>query len=145
MNRMTLYEKGLKLLEQAEAEADPDKRKLIMEVAAKYFAADIKMKTRQKNDVTKDLAIVLVFFIVIGGLAYLAFNNLNFWSASGVVIGTFALSCLMMGVVLRIRGDISENSLIIMTQEGFKALLLLRKSEKDKTAGKSGSKSRKKK
>jgi vacuolar-type H+-ATPase subunit E/Vma4 len=125
----TYYEKAEELLRQANNEPDPKIRKLKIQAAKKYFDADLGGVAM--NDKNKDIYPLLLFLIAIAGFSYLFFTKLSFLSAIGAIIGTFALLCLMMGVILRIRGDLSETNLLEMVREGFKALLLLRKSKQN--------------
>jgi uncharacterized ion transporter superfamily protein YfcC len=130
MNHKSPYEKANELIKLAKQEKNPVIRKLRLRAAEKYYQADVSKVMKPKRDFTKDLLVILLFYVVIVGTAIFSFSKLGFWAGVGVVIGTFALLTLMMGVILRVRGDISETSFIAMVREGSKALLLLGKTDK---------------
>lgn len=131
IGRKSFYEKANKLMELATKEKDPAIRRLRLRAARKYYEADISKAMGKQPRFMKDIFILLLFYVVIFVTAFFSFNKLGFLGGVGVVIGTFALVTLMMGVILRVRGDISEANFLAMVREGFKALHLLRKNRKE--------------
>ncbi|HKG13010.1 MAG TPA: hypothetical protein VKB12_06715 [Pyrinomonadaceae bacterium] len=99
-------------------ETDPDLKKIKLEAYRRYY---------MPRDRTKDIILVFVGFIIIALTVIFSFSFLSFFAAVGVIIGMFALLCLMMGVMLRVWGDITSNDLLTLVREGFKALFLLRR------------------
>jgi len=114
----------------AEREKDPDLRRLRLESARRYIDADIEVNMKNKSDNSfRDVHTLLLCYVVIFASALITFKWLGFFAAVATVIGSFALLSLMMGVFLRLRGELSESNLLKMIQEGFKALFLLRKTD----------------
>lgn len=128
--RRSLYEKANELLELAKKEKDPVVRQLRLNAAERYYKADISKTTGKQLGITKDTLIFLLFYIIIFITAFFSFSQLGFLLGAGVIIGTFAIVTLIMGIILRIRGDISETNFLALVREGFKALHLLRKNRK---------------
>jgi len=133
-DRMTLYEKYRDLIKCAKKDKDRDIREQIIEAAKEYYKADIKMNKKTKTDIMVNLIAVLIIYIIIIGSVILSFKYLSFLAAICTVIGSFALLCLIMGAFLRMTGLVSENNLLRIFREGFKALLLLRRSKSKKAS-----------
>ena len=128
MSRKSFYEKANELVDLAKKEKDSVICQLRLRAAERYYRADISKAMAERLGFAKDILILLLFYVIIFVTAFFSFSKLGFFAAVGVVIGTFALATLMMGVILRVRGDISETNFLAMVREGFKALHLLRRT-----------------
>lgn len=121
------YEKANELIELAKQVTDPAIRKPILDAIERYYRVDVTIIIEKKPDPTKDILVLLLFYVVIFATAFISFSQLGFSLGVGVVIGTYALATLMMGVILRVRDKLTEKGLLAMVREGFKALNLLRR------------------
>lgn len=129
MSRKSFYEKANELIELAKKEKNPLIRQLRLTAAEKYYDADISEEMAKRPVLIKDILILLLFYAIISVPPIFYFSKLGFLRGSGAVIGTYALTTLIMCVILRMRGDISETSFRAMVREGFKAIHLLRKTD----------------
>lgn len=129
MSRKSFYEKANELIELAKKEKNSVIRQLRLTAAERYYNADISEEMAKRPSLTKDILILLLFYAIIFVTAFFSFSKLGFLGGVGVVIGTYALTTLMMGVILRMRGDISETNFLAMVREGFRAVHLLRKTD----------------
>ena len=127
MAHKTRYEKAKELLEQARRERNPDARRIMFRAARRYFDADVDDPMYENTDKTKEILLLFVCYLVIFMTLIVSFKLLSVYAAVLVVIGTFALLCLMMGAMLRMQGYLTEGGFLTMVREGFKALLLLRR------------------
>jgi hypothetical protein len=127
MAHKTRYEKAQELLDQARQERNPDARKIMLRAARRYFDADVDTPMNDNPDKTKEIFLLLICYLVIFVSVIISFTFLSIYAAVAVVIGTFALLCVMMGAMLRIQGYLTEGGFLTMVREGFKALLLLRR------------------
>jgi uncharacterized membrane protein len=127
MAHKTRYEKAKELLEQARQERNPAAREIMFRAARRYFDADVNNPMNDTPDNTKYILILMGCYLMIFLSVVLSFAFLSVYAAVLVIIGAFALLCLMMGVILRSQGLLSEPGLLKMVSEGFRALLLLRK------------------
>lgn len=128
------FEKANELIELAKQVTDSAIRERILDAIERYYLVDVTIIIKgnsivieKKPDFTKDILVLLLFYVVIFATAFISFSQLGFFLGAGVVIGTYALATLMMGVILRMRGDITQRGLLAMVREGFKALNLLRR------------------
>jgi hypothetical protein len=126
MAHKTQYEKGRELLAQARRERNPDARKIMLEAADRYFDADLSNPGSQMDN-TKQILVLMGCYVVIFLSVVLSFAFLPIYAAVLVVVGAFAMLCVMMGVILRSQGGLSEPGFLAMVREGFKALVLLRR------------------
>jgi hypothetical protein len=124
----SFYEKGNELLRQAQELPDPERRRIALEAAERYYKADVP---RNEPFVTTLLALVVTYAIVIGAAIW-AFHSLSAYAAAGVVIGSYCLMALVVGGALRASGYITEKSFFGIVMQGFKTIMLLRKSSSDK-------------
>lgn len=120
MSRKSFYEKANELIELAKEEENPEIRVLRLRAAKKYYKADVP-------GAKPGFLVFFLFYAVIFATIYISFSQLGFFLGAGVVIGTYALATLMMGVILRMRDKLTEKGLLAMVREGFKALNLLRR------------------
>jgi hypothetical protein len=117
------YEKGKELLKQASAIPDEDLRREAIRAALRYYAADLKQDT-------KFIVTIIVLFGLVAGTTILAFLKLQFISALAVVLCAFAFFSLLIGVLLRRLGYISESSLVAIWKASFKLLRDVSKTKK---------------
>jgi len=129
MAHKTRYEKATELLGQARRERNPSAREIMIRAAERYFDADVNNPMSDTPDKTKEVFLALVCYLVIFITVIVSFKLLSIAAAVFVIIGTFALLCVMMGAILRIQGYLSEGGFLTMVREGFKALLLLRRKK----------------
>jgi hypothetical protein len=128
MAHKTRYEKGRELLAQAMQERDRRRRAIMERAAERYFNADIENPMNDNPDKTKEIILALICYLVIFLSVIVSFRFLAIYAAVLVIVGTFALLCVMMGAMLRIQGYLTEGGFLAMVREGFKALFLLRKT-----------------
>jgi len=120
------YEKGKELLKEASAIPDDDLRREAIRAALRYYAADLKQDT-------KLIVAAIVLFALVAGTTILAFLMLKFLSAVVVVIFAFAFFSLLVGVILRRHGYISENSLVGIWKASFNLLREVLKAKRGST------------
>jgi hypothetical protein len=118
------YHKGRELLAAALRIADPDLRREGVQAALKYYDADMGQDTKMV------ITVVSLYLLVVGTMI-VAFLELPFWKAAGVVVCAYTFMSLLIGVVMRSRGYISESSLMGIWKQGFKVLSTLAKSTKE--------------
>jgi hypothetical protein len=122
----SFYDKGNEILNHAEDIKDPETKTLALEAARKYYEADVS----PKEPFAQTLLIVLVSYVVVFATAALAFSQLAFLTAVGVVIGSFVVLSFLVGAAMRASGYISESSFMGIFTAGLRALLLMRKQSK---------------
>jgi len=127
MAHKTRYEKANELLAQASQEPNRKIREIMVRAAKRYLDADVDDSMNGAQDKTKQFLVLMVCYFLIFLSVILSFAFLSIYAAVLVIVGTFALLCLMLGVMLRMQGYLTERGLLSMVREGFKALLLLRK------------------
>jgi hypothetical protein len=119
------YEKGRELFSQAQKIEDAELRREAIRASLRYYAADVTQDRRL-------LVAIVVLFLLVAGTVILAFMRLQFLSAAAVVLCAFTFFSLLIGVILRSLGYISESSLLGIWKEGFKTLReLIRTKQKD--------------
>jgi hypothetical protein len=120
------YDKGKELLAEAQKIEHEDLQREAIKAALRYYDADISQDRRL-------LTGVIVLFLLVVGAIVLAFEKLEFLSAVVVVALAFTFFSLLVGVMLRALGYISENSLMAIWREGFKVLRDIIKAREKKT------------
>jgi hypothetical protein len=123
----TLQEQIEQLEDKIRREAEPDLREIQLRALEHYYKVAIMPPPPPPKPEIKYIVLVLVAYCIIAFTVILSFYLFPVYAAVCVIIGMFALLCLMMGVMLRMYGDISSNDLLTLVREGFKALFLLRK------------------
>jgi hypothetical protein len=118
------YDKGREVLAAALKITDPDLRREAIQAAMKYYDADI----RQDRNLVVTLG---VMYLLVVGTMIAAFVELTFLKAAGIVLCAYTFMSLLIGVVLRHRGYISESSLMGVWKQGFRSLGTLAKSKQD--------------
>ncbi len=119
------YDKGRELLAEARKIEDKDLQREAIKAALRYYDADISQDRRLF------LGVIALFVLVVGTIV-IAFMKLKFLNALVVVALAFTFFSLLVGVMLRALGYISENSLMGIWREGFKVLrAMVRSTDKE--------------
>jgi hypothetical protein len=119
------YDKGKEVFAQALKIEDADLRHEAIRAALRYYSADVTQDRRL-------LVGIIVLFLLVVGTIVLAFVKLSFFSAAAVILSAFTFFSLLIGVMLRALGYISETSLLGIWKESFKVLReIFKTKEKD--------------
>lgn len=125
-----LYKKYREMLKAAEKCTDPDLKKLELLAAHRYFEADIKQSAPLPM---WGLIVMLVgFYLLVLVTVVWAYSRLPVVTATIVFVLAFSIVSLLIGVVLRVGGYISESSLLSIWRAGFKAVTSLKRDAKEK-------------
>jgi len=108
------------MLEQANSIQDPDARALALQASHRYYEADIKESAHLP--LWALLIVLVVLYVLVLGTMIFAFKELPFGTASVVCVASYTFISLLIGVVLRVSGYISETSFLGIWKAGFKAL-----------------------
>ncbi len=115
------------MLQEAGHAKDPEVRALALKAAERYYRADIRLNT--PVPMWALLLMLLVSCATVLGAFYCAFIRIGIWKASIIAVVSFAFISLILSIVLRVFGYISESSLMGIWKEGFKILGNLRKNK----------------
>jgi len=108
------------MLKQAMNCPNPDMRELILKAAHRYFDTDIKQSA--PLPMWGLIVMLVAFYLLVLGTVVWAYSKLPVITASVVFVLAFSILSLLIGVVLRVGGYISESSLLTIWKAGFKAV-----------------------
>lgn len=115
-----LYKKFNETVKQAkECKDDPDLRKLMLKAAERYYKADIKQNA--PFPLWALILILVILYVLVFSTVILAYSHLPVGTATFICIATYIIISLLIGVVLRVAGYISESSLVTIWKAGFNA------------------------
>lgn len=118
------YQKSREMFEQANKVQDPEARALALQAFHRYYEADIKESARLP--LWALLVVLIVLYLLVLGTMIWAFKQLPPVTAAVVCIASYTFMSLLIGVVLRVSGYISETSLLGIWKAGFKTLSSLK-------------------
>lgn len=115
-----------RILSLLEAEPNEDARKLGWEAYNAYLRRDVARINADQGK-TKTILILIAYPIIVIP-PMIAFMFKGWLIGSSVTIGCFVLVVVMMAVILKVNGDISEPGLLAMIKYSFRALFLFKKN-----------------
>jgi hypothetical protein len=115
----TFYEKGKALTKQARAERDPEIRALLLRTAAQYYGTDMT----QREPFLQTLVAVVVVYVLVFAVVVYAFKSFPLYVALPLIVASYVVLALLVGLAFRAAGYISENTLRGIFNAGLRALL----------------------
>lgn len=108
-------------MDQARSISDPEMSQLVVEVAKRYFDADLK----PSEPFVGTLGVIILCYLIFVVTAILGFLFLPTYAAVSADISCVIVLALLLGVTLRVSGYIEEATLIGIFKEGLRRLALI--------------------
>jgi hypothetical protein len=103
------------------------------------------MKRIRKRKGFCNLTYCILFYILVSIILYIFVKECGLWAALAVTAVSYPTMVLIIATILRMRGDITERSFIILIFEGFKITHLIQNIRNDSVNIKSNNPPRSKK
>jgi hypothetical protein len=128
MGKQSLFDKANQLVEYAKNEKNPVIRGLLLDIATKYYGADISRALHQKPSLLWSWTCCISFYVLVSIILYMMVKESGLWATLTVMVVSYIPTVLAIGTILRMRGDITERGFIGIVREGFKTIVMLTRS-----------------
>lgn len=112
MGKQSLFDKANQLVEYAKNEKNPVIRGLLLDIATKYYGADVSRALYQKPSLLWSWTCCISFYVLVSIILYMMVKESGLWATLTVTVVSYIPTVLAIGTILRMRGDITERGFI---------------------------------